>query len=144
MIKVSTRGRYGLRTMLELALQERGKPIQLKAIARSQRIPQRYLAQLAQELRNAGLLTSTRGALGGFALAKHPSRISLLEIVSRLEGPISPVECLTNPAFCDRRASCAAREVWNDIGKAVSAALGRRTLQDLVKLHQKKKRLQED
>ncbi len=140
MVKVSTRGRYGLRMMLELALQADQGPVRLSTIARNQEIPERYLAQLAQELRKAGLVRSVRGYGGGFLLTSPPSKIKLVEILVTLEGPISPVECVANPKICDRQSYCATTEVWREIGEAVTGILKSRTLQDLVIEHNKKRR----
>ena len=140
MVRISTRGRYGLRMMVELALHDDQEPVELRTVARNQYIPERYLAQLAQALRKAGLVKSVRGFGGGFLLTRPPSRIGLTEILVTLEGPVSPAECVSNPKICGRRPHCVTVDVWREIGEAVTGVLESRTLQYLVLEHRRKRR----
>ena len=93
-MKLSTRGRYGVRAMLELALNNGKGPVPLRDLALRQEISAKYLEQLLIPLKGAGLVKSVRGARGGYMLALEPARISLYDIVRSLEGPLAPVECV--------------------------------------------------
>ena len=137
-MKLSTRGRYGARAMLDLAIYHGEGPILLKDIARRQHISERYLEHLVTSLKAAGLVSSKRGAHGGFALAKSPSEIRLCEVIQTVEGSIAPVECVDDPEVCPRAGLCVTRDVWIEMKKAMSRVLESITLQDLVQ-HQRKK-----
>jgi len=137
-MKLSTKGRYGSRAMLDLALNYGKGPILLKDIARRQEISMRYLEQLIAPLKASGLVKSSRGAKGGYVLSKLPSEIKLSEIVYALEGSIEPVECVTRPQGCRRSKNCVTRDVWVDIYKAVQGIIETITLQDLVNRYLKK------
>lgn len=117
MIRLSTKGRYGARLMLELALQYGKGPILLKDIAKRQEISEGYLEHLLPPLKSAGLINSSRGAHGGYILAKALSEITLKEIVQTLEGSLSPVECVDTPTVCQRVRSCVTRDIWKKLGK---------------------------
>ncbi|MDI6867986.1 MAG: Rrf2 family transcriptional regulator [Coprothermobacterota bacterium] len=138
-MKLSTRGRYGARVLLDLALQEEGKPVPLKEIAKRQQISALYIEQLITPLIAAGMIRSTRGAGGGIWLVKPASEIKLSEIIELLEGPISPVHCVDNPNACSRSDLCVTRDVWIELKKSVSMVLESKTLQDLVEMQKRKK-----
>ena len=131
-MKLSTKGRYATRAMLELALHYGEGPVQVKEISRSQEISERYLEQILIPLKAAGLITVVRGAHGGFALARHPSGINIMEIVYIAEGSTTPVECLDDPRLCSRSKSCVTREVWAEMKNAADGVLKSITLQDLL------------
>ncbi len=131
-MKLSTRGRYGSRAMLELACRYNNGPVQLKEIARSQEISERYLEHLVTALKMAGLVKSTRGAKGGFVLARHPSQIKMSEVVKVLEGSLSPLACLDEPETCRRSPGCVSRDLWIEMKNAMLGVLEGTTLQDLV------------
>ena len=137
-MKLSTKGQYGTRALLDLALREAAEPVPLKDIAQRQQIPLQYLEHLITPLITAGILRSIRGAKGGIMLAKPPEEIRLSEVIQSLEGPIGPTECLNNPGVCDRSASCVTRDVWDELKKAMEGVLEATTLQDLVERHKKK------
>lgn len=137
-MQVSSKGRYGLRAMLELALQYGRGPTALNEIAGEQEISFKYLEQLIATLRSAGLVRSVRGPHGGYQLAKPPEEIKLVEIIEILEGPADPVECLVNPDICDRSEVCAPRDIWGEMGEAVEEVLGGKTLKDLARLQREK------
>ena len=137
-MKISTKGRYATRAMLELALRGGSTPILLKDISARQNIPLRYLEQIVSPLIAAGLIHSTRGRRGGVLLAKKPAEIRLIEIVQALEGPIEPVGCVGNPGLCTRAPSCATRDVWSDLAQAMRRVLEGATLQDLVERQKRK------
>ncbi len=134
-MKLSTRSRYGTRLILELALKYNGKPVFLKDISISQEISFKYLGQLIIPLKIAGLVKSTRGAHGGYFLAKNPKEIKLIEIIKALEGPIAIVECLENQSICPRTKKCATRYFWEEINKKFYYSLEGITVQDIVDKH---------
>ncbi len=111
-MRLSTRGRYGVRLMLDLALHHGGGPVMLKDISKRQGISQKYLWNLINPLKTAGLVKSTRGAHGGFTLAREPSGIFVTEILQVLEGSLCLVDCVENPSACEKSAACVARDIW--------------------------------
>ncbi len=131
-IKISTRGRYGTRALLDLALHQGEEPILLKDIARRQQFSLRYLEHLIAPLKAGGMVRSTRGARGGVSLARHPNDIRLSEVFQLLEGSVAPVECISDPGVCDRSGACATRDVWGEMKLAIDEILESTTLQDLV------------
>jgi len=137
-MKLSTRGRYGLRALLDLALHQGEGLIPLKDIARREEVSLPYLEHLITPLIAAGLVKSTRGARGGVSLLKPPSEIKLSEVVQLLEGSIAPVDCVNNPDVCHRSASCVTRDIWVEIKEAMSQVLDSTTLQDLVERQRQK------
>jgi len=137
-MKLSTKGEYGTRALLDLALHETDEPVPLRDIAQRQQIPLQYLEHLITPLISAGITRSVRGAKGGILLAKTPGEIKLSEVIQTLEGPIAPTDCLNNPGVCDRSASCVTRDVWDELRKAIEGVLEATTLQDLVERHRKK------
>jgi len=134
-MKLSTRARYGTRLMLELAIHFKKGTIFLKDIAEKEEISEKYLSHLVISLKAGGLIFSSRGAHGGYMLAKPPSKIHLNEIVNVLEGGISLVECVENPGICSRNSQCATRDVWKKLDEKVSDLLYSITLEDLVNMH---------
>ncbi len=138
-MKLSTKGRYGVRALLDLALHQDEGLVPLKDIARRQEVSLPYLEHLITPLIAAGLVKSTRGARGGVLLLKPPSEIKLGEVVQLLEGSITPVYCVNNPALCHRSTFCVTRDVWVEMKEAISQVLDSTTLQDLVERQKKKK-----
>jgi len=132
-MRLSTRARYGTRLMLELALNFDKGTIFLKDIAEREEISEKYLSHLVISLRASGLISSSRGAHGGYRLAKSPSQITLKEIVQTLEGGISFVECVKNPSVCPRVSKCATRGIWERLDKKISDELSSVNLADLMK-----------
>ena len=137
-MKLSTRGRYGTRALLELALHQGEGPVLLKDISRRQQIPLQYLEHLITPLIAAGIVLSTRGPRGGVSLAKPPEEIRLSEVIQLLEGSIAPVECINNPGVCSRSELCATRDIWGEMKKAMNGVLESTTLQDLVERQRRK------
>lgn len=131
-MKLSTRTRYGIRAMLELAENDGGSPLQIKIIAQRQDISIKYLEQLMAILKSAGFIRSIRGAKGGYALAKPPSQIKLSDVFNALEGTITTAECVENKNYCARSADCVTRQVWTEVQEAIVTVLQSITLQDLV------------
>jgi Rrf2 family transcriptional regulator, cysteine metabolism repressor len=137
-MKLSTKGRYAMRAMLDLAQHHGEGLILLKDVARRQDISERYLEHLFLTLKAAGLVTSVRGARGGFMLSRPPEQTKLLDIILACEGNLSLVECVNDPASCNRSSCCAARDLWEEIKTAMDGVLGTLTLQDLVTRQAKK------
>ena len=131
-MKLSTRTRYAVRAIIELAQNDNHKPLQLKIIAQRQNISVKYLEQLMAVLRSAGFVRSIRGSKGGYVLAKTPNEIKLNEVLHRLEGTIATVECVENDDYCSRSADCAAKYLWTKVEQAIERVLESITLQDLV------------
>ena len=131
-MKLSTRTRYAVRAIIELAQNDSNKPLQLKIIAERQDISVKYLEQLMAVLRSAGFVRSIRGSKGGYVLAKAPNEIKLNDVMHRLEGTVAMVECVENDDYCSRSADCAARYLWIQVEQAIDKVLGAITLQDLV------------
>ena len=138
-MKISTKGRYATRAMLDLAQHYGKTPVLLKDISARQGISLRYLEQIVSPLIAAKLINSTRGPKGGINLARPPKKIKLSEVIQVMEGPITPVECVGNPGVCTRAPSCAARDVWTDLARAMYGVLESTTLQDLVERQEKKR-----
>ncbi len=131
-MKLSTRTRYAVRAIIELAQNEEQRPLQLKIIAERQDISVKYLEQLMTVLRSGGFVRSIRGSKGGYVIAKPPEQIRLNEVLYCLEGPISTVECVDNEDYCGRAADCAARQVWTKVEEAIDNVLKSISLKDLV------------
>ena len=140
MMRLSTKGRYGARLMLDLALHCSESPVLLKDIAKRQEISEGYLEHLLPRLKAAGLVNSSRGAHGGYMLAKKPSKITLKEIVEALEGNLCPVECVVAPSLCQREKMCVTREIWKELGEKISQVLESVTLEDMVKKQENKRK----
>jgi Rrf2 family protein len=131
MIKPSTRARYALRAMIELALHEDSGPVLLREIAEAQQISPKYLEQLTIPLRGAGLLQAERGPRGGYELARPATEITAGEVVEAVEGPLDLLECVRSPAACDRSDCCAARGMWSRVSAAMCDVLHQTTLASL-------------
>lgn len=132
-MKLSTRARYGMRAMLDIAVNGEDGLVLLKDIAERQAISKRYLEHMMTLLRNSGLVVAERGASGGYRLSRPASEIRLDEVFEALEGELSPVECLRNPSVCDRTEDCVARELWCEMTDAMKNVLEAKTLEDLKK-----------
>lgn len=131
-MKISTRTRYGIRAVLELAMSGGSRPLQLKVIARRQDISIKYLEQLMAILKSAGFVRSVRGSKGGYMLARSPSLMKLSDLFSALEGPVVTTECVENADYCARAADCVVKQVWAEVQEAVHGVLDSITVQDLV------------
>jgi len=137
-MKLSTRGRYGTRALLELATNQENGPVPLRDIAQRQQISLQYLEHLITPLIAGGLVRSIRGAKGGVSLFRPAEEIKLSEVIQLLEGSIAPAECISNPKCCSRSDSCVTRDIWDEMGKAMSGVLESTTLQDLVERQKSK------
>ena len=136
-MKLSTRGRYGTRFMLDLALHYGRGPLLLREISDRQEISIKYLEQLIPPLKAAGLVKSTRGPHGGYQLGRPPSEIALLEIIRVLEGSTSVTECVEDPDSCSRSTACVTREVWGEVSGKIEEVLEAVTLERMVERHRR-------
>jgi Rrf2 family protein len=138
MIKLSTRTRYGVRLMLDLAQKHGSGPVLLKDIAKEEDLSEKYLSLIVMPLKASGLLKAIRGASGGYTLSREPSEITLKEIVESLEGKIFLVDCDPDPKSCTRSRVCATRDVWQVIAAKISEELESMNLADLVRTSREK------
>ena len=131
-MKLSTRGRYGIHAMYELARLYGGNPVSIKSIAEKQEIPEAYLEQLIGVLRRDELVTGTRGAQGGYTLARAPEEITVGDVLRSLEGGLKLVDCLMEEDTCGKTCGCPSRVVWKRITDGLNAIVDSITLKDMV------------
>ncbi len=132
-MKISTKGRYGLRTLMDIALHQAQGPVNLGEIAKRQSISAKYLWQIVNLLKTAGFVRGTRGPKGGYILARHPDAITLLDIVEILEGPVTLVECVDDAKFCIRSERCVAHSIWEEASETIRGALRKITLAEILR-----------
>ena len=137
-MKISTKGRYGLRILIDLATHDPGKPRLIRDIAQSQQISEKYISRLVIDLRRAKLVRSVRGINGGFHLAKAPEQITLLEILETMEGPISVVDCVRSPEKCKRQSLCPARDIWQKLNDGIRDLTAKITLDDILNAYRQR------
>lgn len=137
-MKLSTRSRYGVRLLFELALNYKNGNMLLKEISEKQDISEKYLSNIIVLLRSANLVNSARGAHGGYILAKEPSQITIKEIVDVLEGRPYLIECTENDKICKKNELCPSQELWKNLENEISNFLQSITLQDLIDNFNKK------
>ena len=137
-MKLSTRSRYGLRMMTDLADNFGTNPVFLKDIAKREDISEKYLSLIVIPLRQAGLIQSTRGARGGYSLTRVPDRITAQEIFDALETESCLVDCVANPGKCSRSSICPTRDVWSMLGEKIRETLAAVSLAELVKVRREK------
>lgn len=139
-MKISTKGRYAIRLMLDLALNSQGEYVSIKTISTRQNISEKYLEQIIKLLSKENLVESTRGAQGGYRLTKEPAQYTVGEILRVTEGSLAPVSCLmTEENTCENCMDCVTLEIWQCILDAVNEVVDSITLQYLVD-KQKEKR----
>lgn len=132
-MKLSTKGRYGLKAMFDLAMHDGKGPVSLAAIAERQGISIHYLEQLVSPLRKAGLLKSVRGAQGGYLLAKSPMEISVKEVLELLEGPLAPAACVVEgEESCDHSDFCVSHMIYDRIYESINQVVANISLQDML------------
>jgi Rrf2 family protein len=130
-MKLSTKGRYGVKAMVDLAIHYGGDPVSIKSISERQSISEYYLEQLFSPLRKANLIKSVRGAQGGYVLSKSPQDITVFEIMEVLEGPIEISTCLDDKS-CNNVDCCATRLLWAKIKNSIDSVTQSTTLQDIL------------
>ncbi len=129
---ISTKGRYGLRAMFELAKTWEHGRISIRQIAAQQELSEPYLEQIFPLLKSAGLVTSTRGAGGGYRLTKEPKAISVGSVLTALEGALAPADCVCGDADCENARQCTAHAIWQRIYDGISAVVEGISLQDML------------
>lgn len=144
MLRVSTRGEYGVRLMVDLARHYGGTPRSLSEISQSEglELKVQYLEQLVRSLREHGLVESTRGAHGGYRLSRPPEEMRMSEILRALEGPIAPMICATEgemEVICDRLDGCSTKFLWAHVRDAITAALDAVTLADVLRANERER-----
>jgi len=137
-VKISTKARYGTRAMIDIGEHFGKGPVSLRKLAERQCISMKYMEQIVPLLKASGLIRSTRGALGGYVLAKEPGEISLRDILQALEGSWSLVDCLDDDKLCDLAKECVTYEIWLDIQTAIYRILDSTTLADMINRHREK------
>lgn len=140
-MKISTKGRYAVRVMLDLALHNTGECIKVKDVAARQGISEKYLEQIIAVLNKAGYVISIRGARGGYRLAGEPKKYTVGMILRLTEGSMAPVACLEeNAPECQRREDCQTLEVWKELYEAVNRVIDNVTIADLVERREKRRK----
>ena len=130
-MKLSTKGRYGVKAMVDLAMHYGDAPVSIKTISQRQNISEYYLEQLFSPLRKAKLIRSIRGAQGGYVLNSAPKDITVAEVMYVLEGPIEISDCIEG-SECDKTDYCATRSLWEKIKNSIDEVMESITLQDIV------------
>lgn len=132
-MKISTKGRYALRVMIDLAINSNGNYISITDIAKRQDITCKYLEQIVSLLNKAGFLESARGNMGGYRLAKTPKEYIIGDILRATEGNLTPIYCLTEKGQCARREQCKTYPFWNGLDYVITEYVDSKTLEDLIK-----------
>lgn len=130
-MKLSTKGKYGVKAVVDLALHQKENPVSIKSISQRQGISEYYLEQLFAPLRKADIIRSIRGAQGGYVLNKEPKDLTVLELMNILEGPVEISECLDNN-MCSNIDCCATRMVWKKLKESIDDVMGSITIQDIL------------
>jgi Rrf2 family protein len=132
-MKISTKGRYALRLIIELAKAPAGVPVRLRELAEKQEISEKYSEQIISLLRRGGIVLAKRGTQGGYDLAKDPKKITVGEVLRLTEGDLSPVPCLENNGEpCERKNSCATYMLWSKLKDAIDSVVDNITIADLA------------
>jgi Rrf2 family cysteine metabolism transcriptional repressor len=133
-MRLSTKGEYASRAMLELSLHPTGGVLHIRDISAAQDIPERFLEQILLNLKRAGYLRSKKGPKGGYFLAKPPSRISVAEVIRAMDGPLAPIDCVSVTAHepCPRESHCGLKGLWKEVRDAVAEILERTTFEDMA------------
>ena len=132
-MKISTKGRYALRVMIDLALNDNGSYITLKDIAKRQDITNKYLEQIVALLNKAGFLETARGNNGGYKLARKPEEYNIGDILRATEGDLAPIYCLTEDGECLRKKECKTYSFWKALDDVINEYVNSKTLKDLLK-----------
>ncbi len=132
-MKISTRGRYAVRILLDIAMHQENGYVSMKDIARRQQISKKYGDQIGMQLSQAGLLLTARGRQGGYRLLPAAADVTVLQVLKTMEGSLAPVQCLeTDPVLCDRCSFCMTLSMWTGLNKVMTDYLGGITLQSLI------------
>ncbi len=134
-MRLSTKGEYASRAMLELSLRYDQGALHIRDISRSQHIPERFLEQILLLLKRGGYLRSKKGRGGGYFLSKPPSEISVAEVIRVMDGPLAPIDCVSVTAheICPMEGSCGLRWLWKDVRDSIAGILEKTTFADLAR-----------
>jgi len=133
MIKISTRTRYGLRALVYLAGHTGDKPVPVNAIAEDQEISPKYLESVFKLLKNAGIVTSSRGPEGGYRLVKKPGQLTMHDVFSAIEGPFNLVDCISDKEICSRSGNCSTTDFYREMQDKIVSFLKNKTLAGIIK-----------
>ncbi|MCC3864848.1 Rrf2 family transcriptional regulator [Terrisporobacter petrolearius] len=142
-MKLSTKGKYGLKAIFELSLHVNEGPMPLNMIASKQKIPEQYLEQIFSTLKKSKLITSVRGAQGGYLLNKAPDEVTVGDVLAILEGPVALSQCIIDEGVCENSNDCSTKLVWEKLKKGIEDVLNSITLQDMVDDYNKKNNIKE-
>lgn len=131
-MKISTRGRYALRIMLDIAMNSDGEPVSFKDVSQRQDISVKYMEQIGSILTRAGFLKSVRGAQGGYYLVGKPSDYSVGDVLRATEGQLNPTPCTDRGSTCERSTDCMTHTLWVNLDRAIMDVLDNTSLQDLI------------
>ena len=134
---LSTKGRYGVRAVFEVAINQQDGPVSIKTIAANQNLSELYLEQLFSKLKSNGIIKSVRGYKGGYLLNRQPDEITIGNILRALEGPLAPAECVMADWECENSESCIMHGVWQKIYDGINGVVDSMTIQDLVSDYEK-------
>lgn len=132
-MRISTKGRYALRVMIDLALNDSRKYISIKEISQRQEISNKYLEQIVSLLNKAGYLETARGNMGGYRLSKKPKEYKVGDILRATEGDLAPIYCLTEDGECNRQKNCKTYSFWKGLDDVINDYIYSKTLEDLIK-----------
>lgn len=132
-MRISTKGRYGTRLMVDLATRYGQGPVMLKSIAEQQLISKKYLEQITLRLKSSGLVKTVRGVKGGYLLSRPPAEINLLEVIEAIEGPLAVVRCVVDDRVCPLVKTCVTRDVWADLTSDLKRRLASISLEELAR-----------
>jgi len=135
-LKLSTKGEYASRAVLEIALHYGESPLHIRDISKAQDIPERFLEQILLQIKRAGYLRSRKGPNGGYTLAKPPEKISVAEVIRVMDGPLAPIDCVSVTAYevCPREKSCGLRQVWKKTRDAIAEILESTSFADVAEM----------
>ena len=132
-MKISTKGRYAVRLLLDIAMYDENEPVRLKDTAERQNISMKYLEQIISILVRAGYVKSIRGPQGGYRLLKEPKDYTVGMILRQVEGSLAPVSCLEDEVnLCERQSECVSLRIWKELDDAINSVVDKYTLQDLI------------
>ncbi len=131
-LQITTKGCYGLRALVDLAMNQSDNPVQLGSIANRIGVSRKYLHAMLVVLKSTGIIRSTRGSCGGYHLGRSPEKISVAEVLQALEGGLVLRDCVKDTSVCERSGKCVTRRLWSDLGAAIESHLSSISLQDLV------------
>jgi Rrf2 family protein len=130
-MRLTTKVRYGVRAIFDIAYQSAGLPVAVKDISKRQAIPQRYLEQILHNLKKARIIKSIRGPNGGYVLGRDPAKITVGDIIEAVHEPINPVFCVDDATKCARAAQCVTRQVWKEAGEKLQELFDSKTIGDM-------------